>query len=205
MNHSTEELLVAAYHYFPRGIPDRDPRYAASREVQRQMDARVAASSRYETWRAMLDRLQARFPQDRFPGLLVVNRSLFLKSATAAPQRDRCFTGELSLPVRTPEEKEHHLEFLISFVVPYYTLCSVSHGPATRPSGEPDLDIQRSFDLSAEELPFAAAIREEVEATFPGHEPIAPEVGLTVVPDVVTGSKWFGDATIFTCLFSDGW
>ena len=51
----------------------------------------------------------------------------------------------------------------------------------------------------------ARAIAEEIEVTFPGYQPISPEVGLTVVPDVEAGGKSFGEATIFTCLFSDNW
>ena len=30
-------------------------------------------------------------------------------------------------------------------------------------------------------------------------------VGLTVVPEVEAGNKAFGEATLFTCLFSDDW
>ncbi len=63
----------------------------------------------------------------------------------------------------------------------------------------------RTFVLSPDEEPFAKVIAEEIETTFPGYEPILPEVGLTVVPDVQAGNKWFGEAAIFTCLFSDNW
>jgi hypothetical protein len=97
------------------------------------------------------------------------------------------------------------LEFLVSFVVPYYVLRSERQIPQEARAGELDVRFDTSFDLTPDELPIAKAIVEEVEQTFPDHEPLDPQVGLTVVPDVVAGGRWFGEATIFTCLFSDSW
>lgn len=205
MKHSVQELIATAYELFPRGIQQGDPAYAQSPELLRQKAARIPASARYDTWRAMLRRLQARFPADQFPGVDVHNESLFLQSPTAGADLDRCYTGALWLPVRAPNEKHHELEFLVSFVVPYYVIYSSRNVLLPQPVGKLETETERSFDLSADEQPFARAIAEEIESTFPGHEPISPEVGLTVVPDVQAGNRWFGESTIFTCLFSDGW
>jgi hypothetical protein len=47
----------------------------------------------------------------------------------------------------------------------------------------------------------ATDIARAVEATYPGYEPILPELGEVVVPDVV----WFDRTTIYECLVSRQW
>lgn len=205
MKHTVQDLINTVYEYFPRGIADRDPAYEQTPEWQRQKAARIPASARYETWRGMLRRLAARFPKEQFPEVEVDSECYFLQSPQVAVHLDRCYTGVLRLPARARDEENHRLVFLISFVVPYYAIRSECHVPVLLPDGKPELAHKTSFDLSPGEAPFGKVIAEEIESTFPGHEPIAPEVGLTVVPDVVAGNKWFGEATIFTCLFSDAW
>ncbi len=55
-----------------------------------------------------------------------------------------------------------------------------------------------------EEEPVARAIREAIEATYPGYETIPPEIGNEVVPDVDAGLA-FGTATIYLAIFSEFW
>jgi hypothetical protein len=55
----------------------------------------------------------------------------------------------------------------------------------------------------ADEAP--AAIAQEIEATYPGYEPIPPEIGNEVVPDVSAEPRLFGEATIYVCLLSTVW
>lgn len=205
MKHSTQQLLDMAYEYFPRGVTRRDPGYELTAEVLRQKAARIPASAQYDRWRGMLRRLRDRFPADQYPGVEVHNQSLFLQVPTAGANKDRCFTGQVWLPIRAPREKHHMLEFLVSFVVPYYAIRSECQIPRQPAPGELDTDFETSFDLTPDEEPFARAATEEIERTFSGYEPINQDVGLTVVPDIVAGSRWFGEATIFTCLFSDSW
>jgi hypothetical protein len=214
MKHSTQELIATAYEYYPQEIPSGDPRYDQTPEVLRQREARVLAVARYKDWRSMLRRLTARFPEEQFPGVIVQNNSLEIEVATSELLWHRCFAGFLWHPVHTSKESHLSLIFLISFVVPYYTIYSERHvfngrmnvfnGRLT-PKVKPSTTVERSFNLSPDELPFAKAIEEEIRTTFPDHEPILPEVGLTVVPNVQAGNKWFGESTIFTCLFSDRW
>lgn len=205
MKHSVDELVAIAHQFFPKGMPCSDPRYPETPEVQRQLAARIPASARYEDWRALLSRLRARFPKPDFPGVEVQNLSLFLQLPTAAVYLDRCFSATLLLPVRAPPDEPSSLRFFVSFVVPYYTIFSEVVPPVGRPKSAADLIWKRSFDMSPEEMPFSTAIAEEIETTFPGYAPISPAIGQAIVPDVVTGTKWFGDATIFNCLFSDDW
>ena len=205
MKHSVDELVAIAHQLFPKGMPDRDPRYFETPEVQRQLAARIPASARYEDWCALLSRLKARFTEQGLAGVEVQNLSLFLKVPTAAALLDRCFSADLLLPVRAPSDEHSRLRFFVSFVVPYYTIFREIDAPLGRPKSASDLITQRTFDMSPEELPYSTAIAEEIETSFPGYEPISPAIGQAIVPDVVTGTKWFGEATIFNCLFSDHW
>lgn len=56
-----------------------------------------------------------------------------------------------------------------------------------------------------EEEPVAREIARELEATYPGYQPIPPELGNDVVPDVAMNVVLMGEATIYMCLFSDVW
>jgi hypothetical protein len=55
-----------------------------------------------------------------------------------------------------------------------------------------------------EEEPVSREVAREIEATYPGYQTIPLEVGNEVVPDVDAGLA-FGEATIYTCLFSEVW
>jgi hypothetical protein len=56
-----------------------------------------------------------------------------------------------------------------------------------------------------EEEPVAHDVAREIETTYPGYQPIPPELGNEVLPDVdLVGAK-FGEATIYICLFSEVW
>ncbi|WP_437577705.1 hypothetical protein [Sorangium sp. So ce887] len=56
-----------------------------------------------------------------------------------------------------------------------------------------------------EEEPVAREIAGEIEATYPGYQPIPPELGNEVVPDVDMDGVSMGEATIYVCLFSVVW
>jgi hypothetical protein len=66
--------------------------------------------------------------------------------------------------------------------------------PATR------RDIR--FDFSPEEQPCAAIVAREIEATY-GYEPMPPEVGHVIVPDVRTDSTYDGKVTLYDCFFAE--
>jgi hypothetical protein len=61
-----------------------------------------------------------------------------------------------------------------------------------------------TFEPSPEEQPYAEALTREIEATF-GGEPMPPEVGNVIVPDVATNTCMLGEARLYDCLFSDQW
>ncbi|KYF87737.1 hypothetical protein BE17_12145 [Sorangium cellulosum] len=56
-----------------------------------------------------------------------------------------------------------------------------------------------------EEEPVARDIAQEIEATYPGYQPIPPELGNEVVPDVDMDGLMMGEATLYVCLFSIVW
>ena len=56
-----------------------------------------------------------------------------------------------------------------------------------------------------DEEPVAREVAREIEATYPGYQPIPPEIGNDVVPDLPTNAVLLGKATIYVCLFSVVW
>lgn len=201
MKHSTEELIAIAYQHFPRGMQDDDPRYEQTQEWLRRKSARVRASGSYEVWRTMLQRIQERFPREPPFGNMVENRSQFLQSTTAGPT-ERCFSGALWNPAEDPAQLNHELGFAVSVIAPCYIVFSSRAVPIDPPIGGRATARHVSFDLSSSELPFARAIAEEIEISFPDHEPLPPEVGNMIVPEVSTELPHPGVATLFECLFS---
>lgn len=197
MKHTTDQLIAIAYEYVPRGLKFTDPAYGETCEVDRQKAARLRASARLGEWRRLLERLQAKFPDSS-----VINGSPFLQVATAT-LLDRCFDARIDVPPRHDREKQHYLEVYVSFVVPYYIFrsCAITFPPD--PNAMFGGKHTQTFELSADEVPYATAIAEEIALVFPEHEPIPSEAGLTIVPDVETANRSLGDATILSCLFSD--
>lgn len=186
-----------ARRLFPEGPwPDG---YEASAEHERRMEAHAQARTQYETWRSMLRRLRERFPRDACPGVHVTNESLRLEAPDAAPI-DRCFSGSIELPPRADHEVNHRVGFRVSVVVPYYLVYGIHQ--VTAPE---DFEHRTSFDFSADEAPFAAAVEEEIGESFPLHTRMTPEVGMTIVPNVATICRIPGEARLYDCLFSDYW
>jgi hypothetical protein len=204
VKHSIPELIETVYLYFPRGLQGDEASYTQTPEYLRRMQARVPASARFRDWVLMLNRIEPRLPTSENPELIVHNGSPFLASPTAS-HIDRCFSGALSLPPRGEWEEVHKLEFMVSFVVPYYVIYSMSFAKDPQPVGGLVLGPDITFDFSADEAPFVDIIREEVLATFPDYETMPPEVGKTIVPDVIGGGNLYGESTIYGCLFSDNW
>lgn len=224
MKHSVEELVGVVFRYYPRGIESRDSSYKATEEHRRLFDARRAAgaSTGKKTWNALLSRLGERFPE-----CCEFNGSLHLPTG----EHDACLTGGLIL--RTPPEGEFHhsVGFLISFLVPYYVVYSsrlVDSGPVYEESAQvwvtdqdappgdnglqplkrAEIPRKRRKDIalvpSPDDQTYWDAIVREIEATY-GGEPMPPEVGRIVVPDVATNHRMIGEATLYDCLLTAHW
>jgi hypothetical protein len=87
------------------------------------------------------------------------------------------YSAEIEIPGRT-------LGFHVSLLGPYY-------------------GIHRTGAVGEEEA--APDLVREIEATYPGYAPIAPELGDEVVPDVCLDTRPFGKVTIHDCLLSVVW
>jgi hypothetical protein len=46
---------------------------------------------------------------------------------------------------------------------------------------------------------------DEMKLLFPQHEPMPPNIGNLVVPDVMAGNQMIGRATLYHCFFTDSW
>jgi hypothetical protein len=192
MKEDVHGLIAIAHELFPRGMAQDESGYDQTPEVRRQADLRARAGASYAAFRTVLRGLEERFPgrvEDRSCGILAPTDS----------GQDRCFDGLLDLPLRHPGERRHSLEFLVSFVAPYYVIHSV-YGV---PDGTDYPMRVCSLELSADEVPYAATIAKEVEAAFPEYELMPSAVAGVVVPDVMVcpGTQ----ARIIGCLFSDDW
>jgi hypothetical protein len=204
MKHSVNELLEIAYRFYPRDMWTPEvgykPGYDDTEEHRRLVAARRQAGAEEEPWRAMLRRLNARFPE-----CSIQNQCLHLLSGSC----DACYSAWLWIH-RTPEQKDftHCLAFWVSFVVPYYVIYSSRWITLNKldDEGKPEMDREIRLDLSPDEQPYGRALEEEIKATFGSHfAPMPPEVGKIIVPDVVPGLKILGEATLYDCLFSDAW
>jgi hypothetical protein len=91
------------------------------------------------------------------------------------------YTPACSASIAIPGRK---LGFHVSLLGPYY-------------------GIHRT-GLPVEELP-ALDLAREIEATYPGYEPIPPELGDELVPDVCVDHRQLGQATIYDCVLSPEW
>lgn len=112
-----------------------------------------------------------------YPRYRLQNESMFLRTGGVDP----AYSARVYLPAETGEIT---LTFHVSLLGPYY---------GVHRTGEP-----------AEEAA-ASDIAREIVATYPGYQPIPPEIGDYVVPDVALDTGWFGEATIHLCLFSKVW
>jgi hypothetical protein len=117
--------------------------------------------------------------EDRYS---VQNESLHLLSGGVDPAYSARIYRPKDLEPVPSFSSRASLSFHVSLLGPYYGIHD---------RGEPD------------EKP--AVIAEEIEATYPGYQPIPPEFGNEVVPDVAMVGVPMGEATIYICLFSVVW
>ena len=192
MKHTVDELLQIVYRHYPRGMWDFEPGYHDTAEFRRIDAARKEAASS-KTWLALLDRLNLRFNGDIF------NNSM----ALAGFKMDGCTWVTHGLPSRTSDPRDADLLGLaISFIAPYYVLYS------SRRIDRTYCDAVRffyPFDLDDDEIADAQIMVDEMKVLYPEHEPMPPDIGNIVVPDVMAGNQAIGRATLYQCFFTDAW
>jgi hypothetical protein len=90
---------------------------------------------------------------------------------------DPAWSGNIFIP-------GHAVGFCVSLLGPYYGILRTG---------------------AAGEEAAALDLAREIEATYSGYQPIPPELGDLVVPDVALDPDCFGRATIYNCLLSEIW
>jgi hypothetical protein len=226
MKHTLEELLNIVYQYYPRDLGGDGPLEARQREETEEHARLVTARRRAaedERWRTLQHRISERFPE-----VSLMNHSLHLP----AGGHDGCYSFALFLPNATHGRTLwFHISFLAPYYVTHswYLAETVKKGAnfgvtlhdvffmLKRDDVGPGLVLdpqellsrsvtvkraQLSFDLSADELPYAQWIAREIEETF-GCEPMPPELGTVLVPDVSLSRRAPEGARLYDCLFSD--
>jgi hypothetical protein len=230
MKHSIEELLSVVYQYYPRGIPGDDPRYQGTEEWARLSAARRAAGAADGAWRAMLRRLD-----DRCPDCYAQNGSLHLHTGAIDACYSGSLYRRVPPPGEHNRAVGFLVGFLVPYYVVYGDrlvdtgAAEKGDGPpiwfdaaaayiGARFAGTPavagltpakrESKSKRRRDLSivpsTDDQAYWDAIVPEIEATY-GCEPMPPEVGRVIVPDVATHLRMLGQATLYDCLFSDQW
>lgn len=223
MNRSFEELVSLCYRFYPRGMWDYDPAYKNTAEHRRLIAARLEAWARIEErWRPLLRLLAERIPESH-----PEDRSMYLSSGgydacycarivlppagSSGGRRVLEFCVSILAPYyvilaqrwsgakeQTASEPDASIEaddesggdtFVMT---PEMELASTAE--------EDDERYEQSFELNAEEEAYAHAIEAEIEAAFPGYEPLPPEVGNRIVPEAMAGSA-IGETKLYHCLF----
>jgi len=225
MNHTIDELLAIVYEYYPRGVGILDGDIDRNLCDRTEEHARLVAARREaatdERWHAMRRRIE-----ERFPDAPLMNHSLHLPTGGL----DACYSFTIDLP---GSQLWSHVSFLAPYYLIYsqrwidvvkrvesvrvvllgmkFFIPRSAIGPQffadphdELPKSVPDKELDIAFDLSPDELPYAEWIAREIEATF-GCEPMPPEVGTVIVPDLAT-PRLPGEVRLYDCLFTkDEW
>jgi hypothetical protein len=177
---TVSELLEIVYRFYPRGLWVDSPGYGDTPELRRRRDVARRAADEYPKWKALLDRLRPRYG--------IYDCSLHVLAGWV----DSAYTLKLSIPGKEAEDDELERRFgfqvrfgcRVSFLGPYYLVCRLG---------------------TSDEEPYVHDVAQEIERAYPAYEPIPPELGNVVVPDVALDTVGLGEATIYHCLLGTHW
>ena len=125
------ELLEVVYRFNPRGLHQFSTGYDDTEERRRQRAVAQRAVAEVPTWKAMLRRLQARYP--------VTDHSVHVLGKDYAERAyDPAYEGSLDTP------EGHTLEFQVSLLGPYYGIRCAGAG-AEDPAA---LDLAREIEAT---------------------------------------------------------
>jgi hypothetical protein len=169
------ELQEVVYRFHTRG-PFTTTGYDETPEFRRRMDATLCARSEYPKWKAMVRRLGTRYK--------VWDLSVHLLSVRAATAHTLIVWIPGKEAEVDPLRTASGLSCKVSILGPYYVVCH--------------------RDIPGAE-PVAQDVAREIEATYGGYQPIPPELGNVVVPDIALDTVASGEATIYDCLLETCW
>src|SRR5512132_104443 len=182
MKITRSELLDVVYRFYPRGVQPYERIYVPPNEPfyddTEEHRRLVEAANR---GRAEYPTWKAMIDRirDRYD---LQNESLSLLSGGIDPGYSARIYRPKDLEPVPSFSSRASLSFHVSLLGPYYGIHDM---------GEPDEK--------------AAAIAEEIEATYPSYKQIPPELGNELVPDVAMDGALMGEATIYVSLFSRVW
>jgi hypothetical protein len=231
MKASIEELLGVVYRYYPRGIPYEDPRYKATEENRQLVEARRKAGAAIASWNALWLRLTDRFPEcDVMSHSLHLPTGQFDACYSGAVSRRSPPEGEHSHGVgylvsflvpyyvvystrivdAGVEERAGDgapIWFDADTVIVGARFRGTSRAAGLTPEKRESTRARRhdiSLVPNADDQGYWDVVIQEIEETFKC-EPMPPEVGRIVVPDVATNHRRIGQATLYDCLLNDSW
>ncbi len=228
MKHTLDELLDTVYRYYPRGVGlvdgDLDVQAIRVTEEHARLVAARQKAATDERWHTIQRRIQ-----EQFPDASLMNYSLHLP--TGAHDACYSFGISLPGAPKD-RELWFQVSFLVPYYVihgscvtdivkePQKDIFSVIfrgfHFQVSRSLFDPnlisDVDNERlklvamkrsavTFEPLPDERPYAEWIAREIKTVF-GCEPMLPEVGTVLVPELAT-PKLPGEVRLYDCLFSE--
>jgi hypothetical protein len=185
---TTDALVQLVHRYYPVGIHNADPRYAATEEAHRLTQLLQANAAGSQTWKDFYQRARGEFP----------DCSLW---DTTVPLSDPCYGCRISQPGFVPGASSYQsVVCLLSQLAPVYAIYASELeqvGPSERKGwfGFPPFPPE----YQSRETRLAGII----ESTF-GYTRLPNEVLFTPVPDLVprTANFSLGEARLIDCLFT---
>jgi hypothetical protein len=232
MKRNVNELIDTIYRYYPRGIDITNDKFAELRTASEE-NARLVATGRRaavdERWRSMLRRASERFPGMLMNQSLYLHPKTECcdggYSFTIDPHSytgiDRESTLYFHISFLTHYYVVHRLRTISAikkertdsfFVVVHGLRIHVARSvfdPGAVSGFADDLvksvtvsETCAEFDLLCDGRRCAELVAGDIKEIF-GYEFLPPDIGKLPVPDVMTDSRFLGDATVYDCVFSD--
>ncbi len=171
------ELLDVVYRFYPRGVqPFQRNHVPPGERVYDDTEEHLRLVEAARRGAAEYPTWQAMIRRLE-DRYVLQNESLHLLGGSISSAYSSAYSARIFLDDR-------RLSFHVSLLGPYY-------------------GVHRTG--AAADEPVASDIAREIEATYPGYEPIPPELGREVVPDVAMDAVALGEATIHVCLLSLVW
>lgn len=232
MKQSFQQIIDTIYRYYSRAGSEEAPDLPRPEQNERLVNARREAGAECSRWLGMLQRLGSLFPESGISNLSIHLKTgqsdACYSGSLSLPNKpgERWHTLEFKVSLLGPyyiiyssrgiddlEETERIRALAAAspsaavfvddtmFILPA-GMVRPEFREAEAPIPIPRQEI--AFEFSPDEQPYASAIAQEIEATW-DYEPMPPDVGKMLVPDVVTDGRRPGEATLYDCLFSEVW
>lgn len=186
---SAAALVELVHRFYPANLHEDDPRYAASAENQRLLEARSRAWETREAWQQGLSHLRQALPQNP-------------TEDWTALHSDSCWRVRVYLPEPLPVEgggqEFRSVVGLVSLLAPVAALYTSFHQKFGTLWRQPTL----FFEPVPETRPIEEAVERVLHAALGVHR-IPSQTLFTPVPDIQCFNVPLGKAQLIDCLFTD--